>query len=57
MNVFLYVNTMVVLLFHVQRYNISSKKQEKSQKGLVIYKKVCNFAPRNPWCETDKNKT
>ena len=51
MNVFLYVNTMVVLLFHVQRYNISSKKQEKSQKGLVIYKKVCNFAPRNPWCE------
>ena len=57
MDVFLHVNTMVVLLFHVQRYNILSKKQEKSQKGLVIYKKVCNFAPRNPWCETDKNKT
>ena len=51
MDISLGVYTMIVLLFHVQRYNILSKKQEKSQKGLVIYKKVCNFAPRNPWCE------
>ena len=25
-----------------------AKSKKKEQKGLVVYKKVCNFAPRNP---------